>query len=53
MDNQKLYRKIMCSVSQSVKKMLQESEVFDYNSLNEDLVISQRMRDEIPSLNDE
>lgn len=53
MANQDLYRKIICSVSQSVKQMLQESESFDYNSLNEDLVISQRMRDEVPGLNDE
>lgn len=56
MANQDLYRKIICSVSQSVKQMLQESESFDFNNnsvLNEDLVISQRMRDEVPGLNDE
>lgn len=54
MKNQDLYRKIMCSVSQSVKKMLQETEQFDFNkSLNEDLVISQNMREKYPNLNDE
>ena len=56
MDNQKLYREIMCAVSQSVKKMLQESAVFDFNDnsvLNEDLVISQTMREKRPGLNDE
>lgn len=56
MDNQKLYREIMCAVSQSVKKMLQESVVFDFNDnsvLNEDLVISQTMREKRPGLNDE
>ena len=56
MDNQKLYREIICAVSQSVKKMLQESVVFDFNDnsvLNEDLVISQTMREKRPGLNDE
>ena len=56
MDNQKLYREIICAVSQSVKKMLQESAVFDFNDnsvLNEDLVISQTMREKRPGLNDE
>lgn len=56
MDNQKLYREIMCAVSQSVKKILQESAVFDFNDnsvLNEDLVISQTMREKRPGLNDE
>lgn len=55
-NNQKLYREIMCVVSQSVKKMLQESAVFDFNDnsvLNEDLVISQTMREKRPELNDE
>ena len=55
-NNQKLYREIMCVVSQSVKKMLQESTVFDFNDnsvLNEDLVISQTMREKHPDLNDE
>ena len=55
-NNQKLYREIMCVVSQSVKKMLQESDVFDFNDnsvLNEDLVISQTMREKRPGLNDE
>ena len=55
-NNQKLYREIMCVVSQSVKKMLQESSVFDFNDnhvLNEDLVISQTMREKRPGLNDE
>ena len=55
-NNQKLYREIMCVVSQSVKKMLQESTVFDFNDnsvLNEDLVISQTMRKKRPGLNDE
>ena len=55
-NNQKLYRKIICAVSQSVKKMLQESVVFDFNDnsvLNEDLVISQTMREKRPGLNDE
>ena len=55
-NNQKLYREIMCVVSQSVKKMLQESTVFDFNDnyvLNEDLVISQTMREKRPGLNDE
>ena len=55
-NNQKLYREIMCVVSQSVKKMLQESVVFDINDnsvLNEDLVISQTMREKRPGLNDE
>lgn len=55
-NNQKLYREIMCVVSQSVKKMLQESAVFDFNDnsvLNEDLVISQTMREKRPGLNDE
>ena len=55
-NNQKLYREIMCVVSQSVKKMLQESIVFDFNDnsvLNEDLVISQTMREKRPGLNDE
>ena len=55
-NNQKLYREIMCAVSQSVKKMLQESAVFDFNDnsvLNEDLVISQTMREKRPGLNDE
>ena len=55
-NNQKLYRKIICAVSQSVKKMLQESVVFDFNDnsvLNEDLVISQTMRENRPGLNDE
>ena len=55
-NNQKLYREIMCVVSQSVKKMLQESTVFDFNDnsvLNEDLVISQIMREKRPGLNDE
>ena len=55
-NNQKLYREIMCVVSQSVKKMLQESTVFDFNDnsvLNEDLVISQTMREKHPGLNDE
>ena len=55
-NNQKLYREIMCVVSQSVKKMLQESAVFDFNDnsvLNEDLVISQTMREKRPRLNDE
>ena len=55
-NNQKLYREIMCVVSQSVKKMLQESVVFDFNDnsvLNEDLVISQTMREKRPGLNDE
>ena len=55
-NNQKLYREIMCVVSQSVKKMLQESVVFDFNDnsvLNEDLVISQTMREKHPGLNDE
>ena len=55
-NNQKLYREIMCAVSQSVKKMLQESVVFDFNDnsvLNEDLVISQTMREKRPGLNDE
>lgn len=55
-NNQKLYREIMCVVSQSVKKMLQESTVFDFNNnsiLNEDLVISQTMREKRPGLNDE
>ena len=54
--NQKLYREIMCAVSQSVKKVLQESDVFDFNDnsvLNEDLVISQTMREKRPGLNDE
>ena len=54
--NQKLYREIICAVSQSVKKMLQESVVFDFNDnsvLNEDLVISQTMREKRPGLNDE
>ena len=55
-NNQKLYREIICTVSQSVKKMLQESTVFDFNDnsvLNEDLVISQTMREKRPGLNDE
>ena len=55
-NNQKLYREIMCVVSQSVKKVLQESAVFDFNDnsvLNEDLVISQTMREKRPGLNDE
>ena len=55
-NNQKLYREIMYVVSQSVKKMLQESTVFDFNNnsvLNEDLVISQTMREKRPGLNDE
>ena len=55
-NNQKLYREIMCVVSQSVKKMLQESTDFDFNDnsvLNEDLVISQTMREKRPGLNDE
>ena len=55
-NNQKLYREIICVVSQSVKKMLQESAVFDFNDnsvLNEDLVISQTMREKRPGLNDE
>ena len=55
-NNQKLYREIICTVSQSVKKMLQESAVFDFNDnsvLNEDLVISQTMREKRPGLNDE
>ena len=55
-NNQKLYREIMCAVSQSVKKMLQESVVFDFNDnsvLNEDLVISRTMREKRPGLNDE
>ena len=55
-NNQKLYREIMCVVSQSVKKMFQESAVFDFNDnsvLNEDLVISQTMREKRPGLNDE
>ena len=55
-NNQKLYRKIICAVSQSVKKMLQETESFDFNDnsiLNEDLVISQTMREKRPGLNDE
>ena len=55
-NNQKLYREIMCVVSQSVKKMLQEFTVFDFNDnsvLNEDLVISQTMRKKRPGLNDE
>ena len=55
-NNYKLYREIMCVVSQSVKKMLQESTVFDFNDnsvLNEDLVISQTMREKRPGLNDE
>lgn len=55
-NNQKLYREIMCAVSQSVKKILQESVVFDFNDnsvLNEDLVISQTMREKRPGLNDE
>ena len=55
-NNQKLYREIMCVVSQSVKKMLQESVDFDFNDnsvLNEDLVISQTMREKRPGLNDE
>ena len=55
-NNQKLYREIMCAVSQSVKKMLQESVDFDFNDnsvLNEDLVISQTMREKRPGLNDE
>lgn len=55
-NNQKLYREIMCVVSQSVKKVLQESDVFDFNDnsvLNEDLVISQTMREKRPGLNDE
>ena len=55
-NNQKLYREIMCVVSQSVKKMLQESIVFDFNDnsvLNEDLVISQTMKEKRPGLNDE
>ena len=55
-NNQKLYREIICTVSQSVKKMLQESIVFDFNDnsvLNEDLVISQTMREKRPGLNDE
>ena len=54
-NNQKLYRKIICAVSQSVKKMLQEIESFDFNDnsiLNEDLVISQTMREKRPGLND-
>lgn len=56
MDNQKLYREIICAVSQSAKKILQESVVFDFNDnsvLNEDLVISQTMREKRPGLNDE
>lgn len=55
-NNQKLYREIICAVSQSVKKMLQESDDFDFNDnsvLNEDLVISQTMREKRPGLNDE
>ena len=55
-NNQKLYREIMCVVSQSVKTILQESAVFDFNDnsvLNEDLVISQTMREKHPGLNDE
>ena len=55
-NNQKLYREIMCVVSQSVKKMLQEFADFDFNDnsvLNEDLVISQTMREKRPGLNDE
>ena len=55
-NNQKLYREIMCVVSQSIKKMLQESAIFDFNDnsvLNEDLVISQTMREKRPGLNDE
>ena len=55
-NNQKLYREIMCVVSQSVKKMLQESTVFDFNDnsvLNEDLVIRQTMREKRAGLNDE
>ena len=55
-NNQKLYRETMCVVSQSVKKVIQESDVFDFidNSvLNEDLVISQTMREKRPGLNDE
>ena len=55
-NNQKLYREIMCAVSQSVKMMLQESVVFDFNDnsvLNEDLVISRTMREKRPGLNDE
>lgn len=55
-NNQKLYREIICAVSQSVKKMLQESVIFDFNDnsvLNEDLVISQTMREKRPGLNDE
>ena len=55
-NNQKLYREIICAVSQSVKKMLQEFAVFDFNDnsvLNEDLVISQTMREKRPGLNDE
>ena len=55
-NNQKLYREIICVVSQSVKKVLQESDVFDFNDnsvLNEDLVISQTMREKRPGLNDE
>ena len=52
--DQKLYRNIICAVSQSVKKMLQESDVFtNDNELNEDLVISQTMREKYPGLNDE
>ncbi len=53
--DQKLYRNIICAVSQSVKKILQETESFDFNDnsiLNEDLVISQNMRDNFPNLND-
>ena len=55
-NNQKLYREIMCVVSQSVKKMLQESTVFDFNDnsvLNEDLVISQKKKKKRLGLNDE
>ena len=55
-NNQKMYREIICAVSQSVKKILQETESFDFNDnsvLNEDLVISQTMREKRPGLNDE
>lgn len=51
-DTQKLYREILCSVSKCVKEMLNEIEP-DFHSLNEDIVISQTMRQKHPGINDQ
>ena len=50
-DNQKLYREIICSVSKCVKEMLEE--IDNEHELNEDLVISQRMRQLHPGINNQ